>query len=226
MIIERVRAALHWASILYKYIAGYLTSDGYEVKKARLELECKDEKPLSSTVANSLGSITTSVTTKSKLLKLFNKEGFNPSQTGSSSKHMVKASISRASTKTSCNSKRLFTIIDCDLDILVVPKEKGRLELRKKGRLYQMIVSDCDSEDDIKDKVMKACTAKPSGNFCFLVGKIYFLLICLMNLCVGMAKLCCQRIQLGLFLFAFSHKNTSLSNLMLKYMLQWCSLNS
>ena len=133
--------------------SGYLTPEGFHVKKARLDCKYTDkEEGDSSSVAETLAKPTSP--TREKLMHLFkSKSDFNPSRVSSMLSSGPKSKPPKQ--KRQALSKRL-TIIDCGTDVLTVPKEKVRSQLRAKKRLNQIVLTELDSTDAVKEKVMKA----------------------------------------------------------------------
>lgn len=81
-------------------------------------------------------------TTHERLLKLFRK---SPQPPKKSSQPPKKADVKPL-------EKRL-TIIDCDSDILTVPKEKAKIKLREEKRMAQLELCERDTSEIIKEKI-------------------------------------------------------------------------
>ena len=127
--------------------SGYLTQEGFNIKKAR-----RKEEGNGSSVAETLGKPTSP--TREKLMHLFkSKSDFNSSRVSSMSSSGPKSKPLKQ--KRLALSKRL-TIIDCGTNVLTVPKEKARSQLRMKKRINQIVLTELDSTDIVKEKIMKA----------------------------------------------------------------------
>lgn len=146
-------------------ISGFLTEEGYKIKKAQLGQK----------QAEYSGGTGCSTSAIAEVIRK-NPAGidpFNPSQTASAA--MGSRGRGRGGSRTTKqfsaqNEKSLlsYTIIDCQDDVLVVPKEKMKLELRKQNRVNLLLVNKEDSEKEIKKKIVDVFPHFANGSIQFL----------------------------------------------------------
>lgn len=155
-------------------IIGYLTPEGYKVKKSKLEVKYSKESVADLTKDRGLGSIADSIgkpppSTHSKLLELFkknsSKSAFDPSQTSSS----FKPKLSRKKTSKGDITSKRFTIIDCGFDIVSVPKEKAKLHLRDEDRINQVLIDESNTELEIREKIVRVFPQFKDKDIAYLV---------------------------------------------------------